>query len=87
MCIFVRIFKLSNKCFFICFFNFLDGSECDLLNEEQRRIAELGKPRLGEFPKLEVIIEESYEFKVGFITTFYLIFICIEFNIVIFLNI
>lgn len=33
--------------------------------EEARRIAEMGKPVLGENSKLEVIIEESYEFKVG----------------------
>ena len=32
--------------------------------EEAKRIAEMGKPILGEHPKLEVIIEESYEFKV-----------------------
>ena len=32
--------------------------------EEARRIAEMGKPVLGENSKLEVIIEESYEFKV-----------------------
>ncbi|KAG7277081.1 hypothetical protein CRUP_031294 [Coryphaenoides rupestris] len=31
--------------------------------EEARRIAEMGKPVLGEFAKMEVIIEESYEFK------------------------
>nr|XP_056707569.1 sodium/calcium exchanger 3 isoform X2 [Euleptes europaea] len=31
--------------------------------EEAKRIAEIGKPILGEHPKLEVIIEESYEFK------------------------
>ncbi|XP_029420690.1 sodium/calcium exchanger 1 isoform X8 [Nannospalax galili] len=31
--------------------------------EEERRIAELGRPILGEHAKLEVIIEESYEFK------------------------
>ncbi|XP_075700430.1 sodium/calcium exchanger 3 isoform X2 [Rhinoderma darwinii] len=31
--------------------------------EEARRIAEMGKPVLGEHPKLEVVIEESYEFK------------------------
>lgn len=32
--------------------------------EEAKRIAEMGKPVLGEHSKLEVIIEESYEFKV-----------------------
>ncbi|XP_035388651.1 sodium/calcium exchanger 1b isoform X1 [Electrophorus electricus] len=31
--------------------------------EEERRIAEMGKPTLGEHVKLEIIIEESYEFK------------------------
>ncbi|XP_074944596.1 sodium/calcium exchanger 1 isoform X2 [Phalacrocorax aristotelis] len=31
--------------------------------EEERRIAELGRPVLGEHTKLEIIIEESYEFK------------------------
>lgn len=32
--------------------------------EEARRIAEMGKPVLGEHAKIEIIIEESYEFKV-----------------------
>ncbi|KAM9803797.1 sodium/calcium exchanger 1-like [Neosynchiropus ocellatus] len=32
-------------------------------DEEKRRIAEMGRPMLGEHSKLEVIIEESYEFK------------------------
>lgn len=32
--------------------------------EEERRIAEMGRPILGEHTRLEVIIEESYEFKV-----------------------
>ncbi|KAM4664969.1 sodium/calcium exchanger 3 isoform 2-T2 [Discoglossus pictus] len=31
--------------------------------DEAKRIAEMGKPILGEHPKLEVVIEESYEFK------------------------
>ncbi|XP_006007477.1 sodium/calcium exchanger 1b [Latimeria chalumnae] len=31
--------------------------------EEERRIAEMGRPVLGEHSKLEIIIEESYEFK------------------------
>ncbi|XP_019909344.2 sodium/calcium exchanger 3 isoform X2 [Esox lucius] len=31
--------------------------------EEAKRIAEMGKPVLGQHSKLEVIIEESYEFK------------------------
>ncbi|XP_062282873.1 sodium/calcium exchanger 1-like [Scomber scombrus] len=42
-----------------------DGGE-ELLTkkeEEERRIAEMGRPMLGEHVKLEVIIEESYEFK------------------------
>lgn len=33
--------------------------------EEARRIAEMGKPVLGEHAKIEIIIEESYEFKVS----------------------
>lgn len=32
--------------------------------EEARRIAEMGKPILGEHSRLEVMIEESCEFKV-----------------------
>lgn len=36
--------------------------------EEERRIAEMGRPILGEHTKLEVIIEESYEFKVSLST-------------------
>lgn len=32
--------------------------------EEERRVAQMGRPVLGEHVKLEVIIEESYEFKV-----------------------
>ncbi|KAM4590495.1 sodium/calcium exchanger 2b isoform 1-T1 [Fundulus diaphanus] len=31
--------------------------------EEARRIAEMGKPILGEHSRMEVVIEESYEFK------------------------
>ncbi|XP_068177789.1 sodium/calcium exchanger 1-like isoform X2 [Antennarius striatus] len=31
--------------------------------KEERRIAEMGRPTLGEHVKLEVVIEESYEFK------------------------
>ncbi|XP_022622416.1 sodium/calcium exchanger 1-like isoform X2 [Seriola dumerili] len=31
--------------------------------EEERRIAEMGRPTLGEHVRLEVIVEESYEFK------------------------
>ena len=33
--------------------------------EEARRIAEMGKPILGENCRLEVVIEESYDFKAG----------------------
>jgi len=38
-------------------------------DDEERRIAEMGKPMLGDHPKLEVIIEESYEFKVSYFAT------------------
>ncbi|XP_061534848.1 sodium/calcium exchanger 1-like isoform X5 [Phycodurus eques] len=31
--------------------------------EEERRVARMGRPMLGEHVKLEVVIEESYEFK------------------------
>ncbi|XP_056623487.1 sodium/calcium exchanger 1b isoform X4 [Triplophysa dalaica] len=34
-----------------------------LTGEEERRIADMGKPMLGDHAKLEIIIEESYEFK------------------------
>uniref|UniRef100_A0A8C6WRC2 Solute carrier family 8 member 1a n=1 Tax=Neogobius melanostomus TaxID=47308 RepID=A0A8C6WRC2_9GOBI len=34
-----------------------------LKEQEERRIAELGRPSLGEHSRLEVTIEESYEFK------------------------
>ncbi|XP_034381244.1 sodium/calcium exchanger 3 isoform X4 [Cyclopterus lumpus] len=40
-----------------------DDRKVSLDEEEARRIAEMGKPVLGEHAKLEVIIEESYEFK------------------------
>ncbi|XP_037545562.1 sodium/calcium exchanger 1 isoform X4 [Nematolebias whitei] len=43
-----------------------DGLREDILTkkeEEERRIAELGRPILGEHVRLEVTIEESYEFK------------------------
>lgn len=33
-------------------------------DEEERRIADMGRPMLGDHAKLEIIIEESYEFKV-----------------------
>ncbi|XP_078089537.1 sodium/calcium exchanger 3 isoform X2 [Mustelus asterias] len=39
------------------------GRKLTIEEEEAKRIAEMGKPILGEHPKLEVIIEESYEFK------------------------
>lgn len=32
--------------------------------QEERRVAQMGRPALGEHGKLEVIIEESYQFKV-----------------------
>ncbi|XP_034381245.1 sodium/calcium exchanger 3 isoform X5 [Cyclopterus lumpus] len=41
----------------------LEEQKVSLDEEEARRIAEMGKPVLGEHAKLEVIIEESYEFK------------------------
>ncbi|KAI4792324.1 hypothetical protein KUCAC02_033453, partial [Chaenocephalus aceratus] len=42
-----------------------DGAEQLLTKreEEERRVAEMGRPTLGEHAKLEVVIEESYEFK------------------------
>ncbi|XP_065259201.1 sodium/calcium exchanger 3 isoform X1 [Emys orbicularis] len=40
-----------------------DKRKLTIEEEEAKRIAEMGKPVLGEHPKLEVIIEESYEFK------------------------
>ncbi|KAK2824546.1 hypothetical protein Q5P01_021721 [Channa striata] len=43
-----------------------EGDEEEALtgkDEEERRIAEMGRPMLGEHVKLEVVIEESYEFK------------------------
>ncbi|XP_067847382.1 sodium/calcium exchanger 3 isoform X1 [Heptranchias perlo] len=39
------------------------GRKLTIEEEEAKRIAEMGKPILGEHQKLEVIIEESYEFK------------------------
>lgn len=38
-------------------------------DEEERRIAEMGRPMLGDHVKLEIIIEESYEFKVKGVST------------------
>ncbi|XP_041641862.1 sodium/calcium exchanger 1a isoform X1 [Cheilinus undulatus] len=46
--------------------NITEGGSEEVLTkkeEEERRIAEMGRPTLGEHVKLEVIIEESYEFK------------------------
>ncbi|KAK5898657.1 hypothetical protein CesoFtcFv8_008213 [Champsocephalus esox] len=42
-----------------------DGAEQLLTKreEDERRVAEMGRPTLGEHAKLEVVIEESYEFK------------------------
>ncbi|XP_008281265.1 sodium/calcium exchanger 2b isoform X3 [Stegastes partitus] len=42
-----------------------EGTEGQMSAEEEeaRRIAEMGKPILGEHSRLEVVIEESYEFK------------------------
>uniref|UniRef100_A0A8C4X0B6 Calx-beta domain-containing protein n=1 Tax=Eptatretus burgeri TaxID=7764 RepID=A0A8C4X0B6_EPTBU len=48
--------------------NFTDHRDQRLVgigDQEARRIAEMGRPILGEHSKLEVIIEESYEFKVS----------------------
>lgn len=39
-------------------------------DEEERRIAEMGRPMLGDHVKLEIIIEESYEFKVSIHASF-----------------
>uniref|UniRef100_H2YTI8 Calx-beta domain-containing protein n=1 Tax=Ciona savignyi TaxID=51511 RepID=H2YTI8_CIOSA len=40
-----------------------EKKKTDEQEEEARRIAELGKPRLGAQTSIEVMIEESYEFK------------------------
>ena len=42
-----------------------DDGQMSAEEEEARRIAEMGKPILGEHSRLEVVIEESYEFKVA----------------------
>lgn len=49
-----------------------EGDEEDLTKreEDERRIAEMGRPMLGEHIKLEVVIEESYEFKVGTVSVY-----------------
>ena len=44
-------------------------------DEEDKRIAELGKARLGEYKSIEIMIEESYEFKVRqWVSCYYLKF-------------
>ncbi|KAM8772737.1 sodium/calcium exchanger 1a [Acanthopagrus schlegelii] len=46
--------------------NITEEEDEDVLTKkekEERRIAEMGRPTLGEHVKLEVVIEESYEFK------------------------
>jgi len=54
--------------FLLCLSLSEDGEEDILTKKEkdERRVAEMGRPTLGEHVKLEVIIEESYEFKVHF---------------------
>eukprot|EP00062_Callorhinchus_milii_P009310 gi/632953040/ref/XP_007892179.1/ PREDICTED: sodium/calcium exchanger 1-like [Callorhinchus milii] len=49
----------------ICFADDTEKNEHPLTNkeEEEKRIADMGRPVLGEHTKLEIIIEESYEFK------------------------
>nr|XP_057927519.1 sodium/calcium exchanger 1-like isoform X13 [Doryrhamphus excisus] len=39
------------------------AKDVETKQEEERRIALMGRPKLGELVKLEVVIEESYEFK------------------------
>ncbi|XP_062286687.1 sodium/calcium exchanger 1b isoform X13 [Scomber scombrus] len=39
------------------------GMKLTLQDDEERRIADMGRPMLGDHVKLEIIIEESYEFK------------------------
>lgn len=36
-----------------------------LVGAEEEEVAKMGCPSLGEHQQLEVVIEESYEFKVG----------------------
>ncbi|XP_055077256.1 sodium/calcium exchanger 1-like isoform X3 [Periophthalmus magnuspinnatus] len=43
--------------------NITDSGDCSMKEQEERRIAEMGRPSLGEHSRLEVTIEESYEFK------------------------
>lgn len=51
---------------FLCRLSLSEDPEGQLSTEEEeaRKIAEMGKPVLGEHSRLEVVIEESYEFKV-----------------------
>ncbi|XP_054976330.1 sodium/calcium exchanger 1 isoform X7 [Sorex araneus] len=53
-------FTLTGKCLYD---EYDDRQPLTSKEEEERRIAELGRPVLGEHTRLEVIIEESYEFK------------------------
>ena len=64
-----------------------EGVEGQMSSEEEeaRRIAEMGKPILGEHSRLEVVIEESYEFKVhssfsspGLLSAFFEFFCCTQ---------
>ncbi|KAL7831570.1 hypothetical protein SRHO_G00310730 [Serrasalmus rhombeus] len=43
--------------------NIADDSVLSEKEQDERRIAEMGRPTLGENSRLEVVIEESYEFK------------------------
>lgn len=52
------------KLVWFCFVAEVTDRKLTVEEEEAKRIAEMGKPVLGKHPKLEVIIEESYEFKV-----------------------
>lgn len=66
---FFTLYHLSLSSFPPSFSRFLLPSEAaegqlSAEEEEARRIAEMGKPILGEHSRLEVVIEESYEFKV-----------------------
>jgi len=54
-----------------------EEEEEEVKDEEQRRIAEMGRPMLGEHVKMEIIIEESYEFKVGLLFYYYTVYIYI----------
>uniref|UniRef100_A0A7N6B175 Calx-beta domain-containing protein n=1 Tax=Anabas testudineus TaxID=64144 RepID=A0A7N6B175_ANATE len=65
---FFTLYHLSLSSFPPSFSRFLLPSEAaegqlSAEEEEARRIAEMGKPILGEHSRLEVVIEESYEFK------------------------